>query len=85
MNFVELIHENNACGFATIANLFDPSIMVVGGGITLNNKWLIRELKSRMKKYLIVPQPEIKITKLGDKVGLYGAFAIAKYSKKIYL
>ena len=82
LEFVELVHEHNARGFATITNFFNPSIIIVGGGVILNNRWLIKEIKTRMKKYLEVPQPAIKITRLKEKVGLYGSLALTKYLSK---
>ncbi len=77
--YLEIIHECNAKGFAALINTFNPGLITISGSVMLKNPFLLKEAKKRMKKYLYVPMPKIKITKLRDKISLYGALALVKY------
>ena len=62
----------------TINSLFNPKIIVLGGGVIIHNLWIVDELKKNLKKY--VPnfdKFELKITKLKD-ASLNGAEILAK-------
>ncbi len=51
-----------------------PSLIVFGGGISINQKKRLVALKKELSSSL----PEIQTTSLGDDTGLYGAFALIK-------
>ncbi len=78
---VEVVREAsryNAMGVANVINVYDPSLITVGGSVALNNVELVVEpLKGLVPEYAINRPPEIKVTPLGDDVGIYGALALA--------
>lgn len=69
----------NAIGFANVVNAYDPSLITVGGTVTLKNKnMILSPIKKHVKDYVINRIPKIMVTPLGDDVGLYGAIATAQ-------
>lgn len=75
---VELYIKATAAGVASIINTYDPEIVVLGGGVFLNNMDILLEpIVNLVKENAVTPLPEFKPTALGDDVGLYGALAIA--------
>jgi glucokinase len=69
----------NAMGVASVINVYDPSLITIGGTVTLRNQTLILDpIKKGVSDYVINRIPEIKVTPLGDDIGLYGAVAAAK-------
>jgi len=77
LNFIDFLGDINAIAIADISNTLNPSLILLGGAVTLNNKELIIE---PIKKYL--PQhtaynllPQIEATPLGEDVCLLGAAA----------
>lgn len=68
----------NAMGFANVISAYDPSLMTVGGTVTLKNKKMILSpIRKYVGDYTVNRVPRIKVTPLGDDVGLYGAVAAA--------
>lgn len=68
----------NAVGFANVINAYDPSLITVGGTVTLKNKdMVLAPIRKHVAEYSVNRVPRIKITPLGDDVGLYGAVATA--------
>jgi len=75
---VEEIGVLNAIGFANVINAYDPSLITVGGTVTLKNRAMIlNPIRKHVKDYALNRIPKITITLLGDDVGLYGAIAAA--------
>ncbi len=68
----------NAIGFANIINIYDPSLITVGGSVALNNvEFVVSPLKELVKEYAINRVPEIIPTPLGEDAVLKGALALA--------
>jgi glucokinase len=68
----------NAMGFASVINVYDPSLVTVGGMVALMNKDMILEpIVEHVQDYALNRIPKIRVTPLGDDVGLYGAVATA--------
>jgi glucokinase len=68
----------NAMGFANVISAYDPSLITVGGTVTLKNKKMILSpIRKYVGHYTVNRVPKIKITPLGKDVGLYGAVATA--------
>jgi glucokinase len=68
----------NAIGFANVISAYDPSLITVGGTVTLKNKRMIlAPVRKYVEDYTVNRVPKIVITRLGDDVGLYGAVATA--------
>jgi len=78
LQLVEEIGVLNAIGFANAINAYDPSLITVGGTVTLKNKKMILSpIKKHVKNYAINRVPKIMVTPLGEDAGLYGAVAAA--------
>ncbi len=78
LQLVEEIGVLNAMGFANAINAYDPSLITVGGTVTLKNKKMILSpIKKQVKDYAINRVPKIAVTPLGDDACIYGAVAAA--------
>ena len=65
-------------GIGVLSSLFNPEIIVLGGGVIIHNEWVVEKIKKNLKNY--VPnfdKFELKITKLKD-ASLSGAEILAK-------
>jgi len=75
---IEEIGVLNAVGFACVTDAYDPSLITVGGAITLNNGDLVIDpIKRHVKEHARNRVPEIIVTPLGGDVVIYGALALA--------
>ena len=76
LQIVEEIGILNAIGFANVVNAYDPSQIIIGGAVALENSDLILSpIKKHIAEYAINRIPEIKTTSLGYDVGIYGGIA----------
>lgn len=83
LKVVEEIGRLNAIGFANLTNLYDPELIIIGGAVALNNReQVLKPILEHLEEYTINRIPEIRFTKLGDEVGLYGTIAAAFYLKE---
>lgn len=72
------IGKLNSVGVANCTNLYDPSLITLGGGVALNNPGLILPpIKRLVRKHAFNRIPKIMITPLGDDAGLLGALSAA--------
>ena len=65
-------------GLASLVNIFDPELVVIGGGVARAGKLLLDPAKTEMKKYTLLPGsklPSIKISKL-EHAGALGAVSL---------
>jgi glucokinase len=64
---------------------FNPSIIVLGGGVTKAGELMFKPMREEMKRQVISPSYleglEIKLAALGDNAGLMGALALAQTIK----
>jgi glucokinase len=71
-------------GFGLVNNFFDCTTIYVGGAMMKDHKQIlppiIKQFKENPILFTINNPPEIKLTKLGDDVGLRGALALVKYN-----
>jgi glucokinase len=78
LRLVNEIGVLNAIGFANVINAYDPSLITVGGKVTLKNKKMVLSpIKKYVKDYAVNRVPKITVTPLADEAGLYGAVAAA--------
>ena len=64
----------NAAGIGALANVYNPGLITVGGGVALNNRDAILDgIRRHLDDYCYVQTPDIQVTELGDYIGLYGA------------
>ncbi|MFQ5836240.1 MAG: ROK family protein [Candidatus Bathyarchaeia archaeon] len=84
LQLIEEIGILNAIGFANVINAYDPSLITVGGAVTLKNKKLVlAPIKKYVKNYVVNRVPKIIVTPLGEDVGIYGAVAaVLKFRSK---
>ena len=69
-----------ACGLTSIVNLFEPEVVVVGGGVSNSGEQLFGPVREWVRAHAIAPAGravEIVPAALGDHVGVVGAAAIA--------
>lgn len=78
--------DNLARGLANVVNLFNPNIMVLGGGVIegLQDLWLDRLVEKVLGSVFKLNAQNLKIemTKLGGDIGLYGCVAAYVFFKE---
>ncbi len=80
---VERIGILNAIGFACVVDAYDPTLITVGGSITLNNpKLVINPIKQHISEHARNRVPKIELTPLREDAVIYGALASVFYQKK---
>jgi len=73
---LDRVARYNAAGIAAICNAVNPGLVTVGGGVAMNNaEAVLGGIERYLDDYLFVEPPEIRISRLGDDIGLYGALA----------
>jgi glucokinase len=68
-----------ACGLTSIVNLFEPELVVLGGGVTRSGEQLLGPVRERVRADAMRPAgnvADIVSSALGDQVGVVGAAAI---------
>jgi glucokinase len=71
--------EALACGLASIVNLFEPELVVIGGGVSRSGEQLLAPVRERVRASSMQPAgiaADIVASALGDQVGVVGAAAI---------
>jgi glucokinase len=69
--------EALASGITSIANLFEPEVVVLGGGVVRAGEQLLAPVRAFVDEQVCGPRPKIVRTPLGDAVGVVGAAAVA--------
>jgi len=73
-------------GTATFLHVFDPSILIFGGGVSRAGDLLFDSFNASLKEHVFHPRYleglEISIAQLGDDAGLLGARALAEFKLK---
>jgi glucokinase len=69
--------EALACGITSIANLFEPEVVVLGGGVVRTGEQLLGPVRRAVREQAICTQVKIVAAAFGDAVGVAGAAAIA--------
>jgi glucokinase len=72
--------EALACGLVSIVNLFEPELVVLGGGVTRSGALLLDPVREAVRAGAMRPAGdavEVVLSPLGDRVGVAGAAAIA--------
>jgi glucokinase len=66
---------------ADFLHILNPSILILGGGVSMSGDLIIKPIKESMAKHVIVPEYmdklEIVQAALGDDAGLLGALALS--------
>jgi glucokinase len=70
-------------GIGLINNFYDPKAIYIGGAICNNADQFLPSIRESFQnqgiKFTINRIPEIRLTQLGDQIGLLGAIALGKY------
>jgi glucokinase len=68
----------NAAGFATIVDLYDPELVIVGGSVALNNgDQVLSPIRERIGDLTRNRVPLLKLTEMGEDVVISGALLAA--------
>ena len=65
-----------AAGIVNVINIFQPEILVIGGGVSKEGDYLISPLKKIVEREVYsrdVEQTQIRIAQLGNDAGIIGA------------
>lgn len=68
------------CGLATLFNVLDPDVFVLGGGVTKAKKYFHQELIKQLqgRTMMEVPEERVQYSVMNDQVVLYGAYYLIK-------
>lgn len=68
-------------GLRNIANFYTPDVIVLGGGVSIGaGERLLAIARRTMRQNLkIIPEPEVRLSRLGYDTALFGAMALALY------
>ena len=87
---VELLEELGRWlgeGLASLATLFDPTLIVVGGGVSAAKELLLKSAETAFEKVLPAkanrPHPTFSVAELGNDAGLIGAADLARHPAPI--
>ncbi|MDD4321192.1 MAG: ROK family protein [Acidaminococcaceae bacterium] len=75
----DAMHSLGAC-LSVAAELFDPDIIVVGGGLAKAGPQVLNAIKTGIRERCAKPianNTQIKLSQLGDNAGVYGAALLA--------
>lgn len=73
--------ETLAWGLSHVVHLFNPQIIVLGGGVSLLGDPLAKAVQKTLPQHLVKayrPGPKVKISTLGENVVLVGALCLLK-------
>jgi glucokinase len=71
--------EALACGLISIVNLFEPEMVVIGGGVTRSGDQLLAPVRAAVRESAMRPAGDavdVVLSSFGDRVGVVGAAAI---------
>jgi glucokinase len=69
--------EALACGITSIVNLFEPEVVVLGGGVVRSGEQLLAPVRELVADQVMGASVEIVATEFGDAVGVVGAATVA--------
>ncbi|RLD70646.1 MAG: ROK family protein [Bacteroidetes bacterium] len=81
IQILESTADDLAFGLSHIVHLFNPEVIIIGGGLSLIGDPILDYVKKHIGKYLtkaFQPGPEIKLASLGEDVVGIGALLLAK-------
>ena len=73
--------EALACGLTSIVNLFEPELVVIGGGVSGTGEQLLGPVRECVRAQAMTPAGsavDVVVSGLGDRVGVVGAAAIVR-------
>ncbi|MEM2878013.1 MAG: ROK family protein [Candidatus Hadarchaeales archaeon] len=83
-SILDEISRFNAIGVADVINAYDPSLITMGGSVVLRDEDLVIDpIVKTVRDYTRNRIPRIKVSPLGDDIGLYGAVASVLHRDEI--
>jgi glucokinase len=72
--------EALACGLTSLVNVFEPDVVVLGGGVSKTGEQLLGPVRERVRAGAMGTAGEVEIVQaaLGDQVGVVGAATVAQ-------
>ncbi len=70
-----------AAGLINVINIFEPEILVIGGGVCNEGEYLLKPLRRLVKEGIYckgIPETEIKVAQMGNEAGIVGAAMLFK-------
>ncbi|MTI96525.1 MAG: ROK family protein [Firmicutes bacterium] len=67
-------------GIANLVNIFNPELVVIGGGVSLAGEKLLTPVGAKIEQYSMPVQKQnvrLELSALADKAGVYGALELA--------
>lgn len=69
-------------GLLNIINIFQPEILVIGGGVCKEGEYLLKPLRELVSAGIYtkgeIPEPQIKVAEMGNDAGIIGAAMLGK-------
>lgn len=81
IDILEKMGVNLGKGIAGLMNIFNPELVILGGTLSLAGEYISLPVKSAIRKYslnLVNQDTEIKISKLGERAGAFGACLLSR-------
>ena len=77
---VATIGRNLGVALSSLANIFDPDVIVIGGGVSLAGELLLEPARRELRARTLPPMNEtpVRAAELGPDAGLIGAAALAE-------
>ncbi len=68
-------------GIATVINMFNPELIILGGSLSLTGDTILLPIKSAINKYslsIVNNDTQLKLSKLGERAGVMGACLLVR-------
>lgn len=81
---VALIGHRLGVALTSFANIFEPEVIVIGGGVVEAGELLLAPAREQVRKHALRPMNEIPVipAKLGNRAGMIGAAALARIERE---
>lgn len=81
IELIAKVGEKLGKGLAVLMNIFNPDLVILGGTLAQTSEYLRLPLKSALNKYslsLVNNDSQLRMTRLGEKAGVFGSCLIAR-------
>ena len=81
IELIERVGRHIGRGLATLINVFNPQLVILGGSLAMTGDYIRLPIKSAINKYslnLVSSDTQLKMSKLGEKAGIIGACLLAR-------
>ncbi|SIR76035.1 glucokinase [Haladaptatus litoreus] len=80
-DYLDRIGRYNAAGMGNLINAYNPGLVTLSGSVVLNNQEsILNPLYKYLDSYVYVQEPIIKVSSMGEYIGLYGSLALSRTS-----